>query len=868
MNLKFKKSWLPNILAIVLFAVIAIIYFYPALEGYSISQGDVTNHKGMSKEIVDFRKTYGEEPLWTNSMFGGMPTYQTSVSYTSGLNMIYHGLNSLFPEKYILFLFLAFTSFFILLKTLKTNHYLSIFGGFMYGLSTYNILIIEAGHNTKMQALAVIPLSIAFLIQIFQKSKNLLLYGMLFSISLGYQLYCNHIQMTYYFAFLLASISLYYIISGLKSGESKLTIKRINILIIGCVLAIGSNFANIYNTRDFAKHTMRGSAIIDIQADGTKRSDNITSSGLKKDYITQWSYGIQETYNLIVPNAKGNSRHLTGEFFEYLKENSPQDYNKAVQFFQQSQRQLFKGYWGDQPFTSGPNYIGAILVFLALLYVILVNDPLKWILLIPTILALLLSWGKNFMWLTDLFIEYFPLYSKFRTVSSFLVVLNLTIPLMAILFVNKIIGEKTWRENNLKKIIQAGGIIAGIILLLGIIPFGFDFMSERESMLLAGMNNSELDTLMAYLVDFRKATFRSDSLISFALIAIALFLITAFIKSKIKASWLVFGVGLLTVVNLWMVDKMYLNNEKVKGKYISWNKQTPLNHSIRANKGDIDVFNLEKTDKITQEINSKIKSFRKDNNRKMTAQDKESIMFSTLGANTNYRTLNLDNPFNSSISSYFHKSSGGYSPAKLRRYQDIIDFYISKEISMLQQAPQSMKVLNMLNTKYYFQNGQLAYTNPYAIGNAWFVNEIKSVNSNNEEILELKNIEPKTTVIIHKEFNGIISESEFNSNGNSIALIDYKPNHLIYNADCKSKGLAVFSEIYYKDGWNAYINGVQVDYARANYILRALEIPAGKHKIEFKFEPTMFKIGNWINVLCFALTMVLLVYSSIKLSNE
>lgn len=860
MNIEFKKSWLPNIIAVLIFAIIAIIYFYPALEGYNLRQGDIINFQGMAKEIKDFRATYNEEPIWTNSMFGGMPAYQTSVIYETGYRYIYLGFRSIF-SNYAFLLFLAFSSFFILLRTLKTNFILSVLGGLMYGLSTYNLIIIEAGHNSKMHTLAIVPLSIAFLLQIFNKTKNSILYGALFSITFGYQLYCNHIQMTYYFAFLFASIVIFNLVKGLKSDNKSIILKRIGILAIASLLALGSNVSNLYNTKDFAKHTMRGDAVINIQANGKNSSNNITKSGLKKDYITQWSYGIGETYNLLVPNAKGNSRHLTGEFFDYLKENSPQDHNKAVKFYQESRGQLFKGYWGNQPFTSGPNYIGAILIFLALMYVIIVNDTLKWVLLIPTVLALLLSWGKNFMWFTDIFIDYFPLYNKFRTVSSFLVVLNLTVPLMAILFINKVINDEKWRQNNLKSITYAGGSIAGIILIMAFIPFRFDFTSEREAAIIARMNSSELDMLMSYLIDFRKSVFRSDSLSSFIQIVVALGLIIGFIKSKVKASWLVIGIGAITVINLWIVDKQYMGNEKINGKYTSWEKQSPLKHSIKPSKGDLDIFNLEKDSKIISEINSKIKSFRKDHGRKMTNQDKESIVFSTLNANTNYRVINLDNPFNSALVSYFHKSSGGYSPAKLRRYQDMIDFYIGTEISMITQAPEKMKALNMLNTKYYLQGGNLAATNPYALGNAWYVNTVKKVDSNNDEILEFKNINPKSTAIIHSEFNNVINGTSYQSNGNSINLVDYKPNHLTYSTDNQSKGLAVFSEIYYEDGWKAYIDGNEVDYARANYILRALEIPAGKHQVEFIFESKAFKIGNLISLVIFFITLTILVLS-------
>ena len=867
MNITFKKSWLPNLLAIVLFAVIATIYFYPALEGYSIRQGDVTNWQGMSKEIQDFRSQYDNEPLWTNSMFGGMPTYQTSFYFDSGYRFSRNFLELIF-SKAASYLFLAFAAFFVLLRTLKTNIYLSFFGALTYGLSTYNLLIIEAGHNTKMATLAIAPFALAFFIKSIQAKKLNLIYVALFTLAFGFQISANHIQMTYYISFVYASLGVYYLIHAIKENTLQPFLKICGALILGIGLAVSSNFSSIYHTKQFAKETMRGDKVISISPNGNEDNNNITSTGLKKDYITQWSYGIGETYNLIVPNAKGNSRHLTGEFFEYLKENSPQDYNKAVQFYQQSRGQLFKGYWGDQPFTSGPNYIGAILIFLALMYIIIVNDPLKWILLIPSIFALLLSWGKNLMWFTDIFIDYFPLYNKFRTVSSFLVVLNLTIPLMAILFINKVINDEEWRQNNLKKITYVGGGIAGLILILAFIPFGFDFTSERETSILASMNNAELDNLMSYLVDFRKSVFRTDSLSSFIQIIVALGLIVGFIKSKIKASWMAISIGAITVVNLWMVDKQYMNNEKIKGKYISWEKQSPLKHSIKPSKGDLDIFNLEKNEKIVSTINSKVKSFRKDHGRKMTIQDKESIVFSTLNANTNYRVINLDNPFNSALVSYFHKSSGGYSPAKLRRYQDMIDFYISNELQLLSSAPQNMKALNMLNTKYYLQGGNLAATNPHAFGNAWFVSSIKQVDSNNDEILEFKHIDPKSTAIIHSEFNNVINKTSYNVNGNKIELIDYKPNHLTYTANNQSDGLAVFSEIYYADGWQAYIDGKKVNHARANYILRALEIPQGSHKVEFKFEVSTYSIGNYVNMISFLVIIGSLIFIAFTNSKK
>lgn len=673
--------------------------------------------------------------------------------------------------------------------------------------------------------------------------------------------------MTYYFSFLFAGIVIHYFIKDLKSGNQKEVFSKLTILITVAILAIATNFSNIYNTKTFSKHTMRGDAIIDIQKDANSSKENVTSSGLKKDYITGWSYGIGETYNLLVPNAKGNSRHLTNDFFDELKRDNPNEFNKAVKFYQQSRGQLFKGYWGNQPFTSGPNYIGAIMVFLALLYAILIPGKLKWGIIIPTILAIMLAWGKNFMFLTDIFIDYFPLYNKFRTVSSFLVVANLTIPLMAILFLNKIIEDKTWREENLDKITKVGIAVISPVLIFAFFPFLFDFMSEREITMTAGMNNAELDGLMATLVDFRKSVFRSDSFKSIAQMAVALILIIAFIKTKIKASWLIIGVGAITAINIWMIDKQFLNNEKAKGKYLSWEKSSKLSHSIMASPGDQAIYSYETTKEITDIVNTRIKNFKKEEGRRITNQDKESIMFSTLGFNTNYRVLDLSNPFASAKVSYFHKSSGGYSPAKLRRVQDMIDFYITNEINLLNSAPQNMKVLNMLNTKYYLQGGKLVFKNKFNLGNAWFVENVTSVSSNNDEILGIKNIEPKASAVIHDEFSNTITKSKYSNANNSIKLVKYLPNHLTYEANCQELGLAIFSEMYYEDGWNAYIDGSKVNHARANYILRALEIPTGKHKVEFKFEPTMFNVGNWINIIGFLILITCTLFGLFKKEN-
>jgi len=866
----FNENWI--YFSIVLgFIAIVSIYFAPAFQGYVISQGDMSSWKSMVKEILDFREVYGEEAIWTNSMFGGMPGYMIDVKYLNGFSYVKELLAFGLPYP-LNHVFIALISFFILGKALKIENKIIIVGAIAFAFVTYHMLIIEAGHKTKFYALSYVPAIVGFFIMIYQ-NKKVLFPTILLSIFLALQLLSSHVQMTYYMAFILVFIGVFEFVRHFKEKILKTFFTRTGFILIAGVFALLANFTSYYYTYSYAKVTMRGTPEITVRPEGEVASATNQSSGLDRDYIVKWCYGIGETYNLLVPNTKMGSRSMTSDYFDYLKKENPQQFNYAVEQYQKNQGRIFGNYWGNQPFTSGPNYIGAIMVFLALLYLIFVNSHLKWALLAVSILSILLSWGKNLggsvddMWLTNFFIDYIPLYSKFRAVSSILTIVNFTIPFMAVLFLNHLHQNKEWATKNLKKITIASGAIVGIILVFTFVPSFFDFTSKNEQAIFENLYKSYTQynqginpiDVEEELVNFRINVFQKDSYRTLFLILLAFGLIYFWLKDKLKFNVAISILICAVLIDIWTVDKRYLNNEKNpqnKRSYLSWEKQTGYENTVTASDGDKQIYQIEaqKNPKVEQLALERINKERKEK-RRLSAQDEESIRFSTLNFNSNYRVLNLDNPFNSSAASYFHKSSGGYHAAKLQRYQDMIDFYISKEFSFLQE-PEKMKVLNMLNTKYYLYQGKLGFENPYIYGNAWFVNSVKMVNNPNEEILAIKDTDVKNMAIVDKVFENQVKGKSFSPSSEDIIQMEsYLPNKLIYKTQSKNEQLAIFSEIYYKDGWNAYIDDKKVDHLRANYILRGLVIPAGNHTVTFKFEPEMYAIGNYISLAAFLIIM-------------
>jgi len=822
-NFNFK-SLLPIITGVVIFIVLTFGYFTPLMKGKVIVQSDMVQNKGMSKEIIDHRAKYDEEPLWTNSMFGGMPSYQIAITYPSNLvvpirNFFMFGFPT--PANMV---FSYMLGFFILLLVLKVDKWLSIVGAIGFGFSAFFFLIIDAGHNT--QAFAIAYMAPVFAGVILVCRGKYLLGGALTALFFSLELVCNHPQIAYYLILFMFIYVAFEWFARFKQKQYKDILKGFAVFAIAGILAVGVNVSNLWNTYDYAKSTIRGPSELttDKQA-GTKNQ----TSGLDKDYATQWSFGKAETLTLMIPGFKGRSSSLAiGENKSALKEVDPQMRENIANLRQ---------YWGDQPFTDSP-YAGAIIVFLFVLGLFIIQGRLKWALLSATILSVMLAWGHNMMWLTSLFLDYFPGYNKFRAVTMILVIAELCIPLLAILALDKILKTPDILKQKFKlffggkeisfqnAFIVSFALTGGLSLLYYMMPAtlsDFTWIQDQQYYdQIAKSNGPEIAQKFIDNVEIaRIALFKSEAIRSFLLISIASVFVWLFVKSKINKFILIPILGILILFDLAMVDKTYLNDKKFTGK-----------------KEAVNPFPITEADKAVLE-------------------DKDP----------NYRVLDItdqaNGPFNSARASYYHKSIGGYHAAKLRRYQELIEAHIAKEmqslISTLSANPTDSAirasfaqqgVLNMLNMKYLIYNPAASpLQNRYALGNAWFVKEVKMVKNADEELKMVGEINSATTVVVDERYQsqleGYTSKSDPAA---TIKLINYKANHITYESTAASEQLAVFSEIYYKD-WNAYIDGEQKPYFSADWVLRGMRVPEGKHTIEFKFEPQKYYLGEKISLI-------------------
>ncbi len=808
----YLKKLLPVIVAVLVFLSLTLAYFSPLLQGKKLNQHDIIQWKGMSKEIVDYREKTGEEPLWTNSMFGGMPAWQISVVYSSNLiKKVDEILKLGLPTPANLF-FLYFLGFFVLLLVLRINPWVSLIGAIAYAFSTYFIIILGAGHNSKAHAIAYMAPVLAGIIWTYR--GELWKGSLLFALALALEINANHVQITYYLLFLLLGYIIYRFIEDYKQKRLSYFWKASAVLLLAAMLAAATNITNLLATYQYAEHTMRGKPEL------KKENSQNQSGGLDKDYITAWSYGIGETWSFLIPNAKGGGSGYIGNIPE-LKKVKP-EYRKII-----SQQ---NAYWGDQPFTAGPVYLGAVIMFLFVLGMFIVKDKLKWVLFAVTVLVVLLAWGRNFMTFTDLFIDYFPLYNKFRTVSMILVVAELTIPLIAFMAVNEILKDPDIINRNTKAFYISFGLTGGIAFLFWLMPATFfDFLSRNElqqfNMLKQSGNAAQIDDFMNNLVAVRVEIFRADALRSFLFVAVTSGLIWFFANRKVNRTLFLVTLAFLVVADLFPVNKRYVNN----------------NDFVRKSKVD-NPFPKTKADNYI-------------------LKDK----------NPDYRVLDLTkNIFNDASVSYYHKSIGGYHAAKLQRYQDLIDYHLMPEIEKLKKTLQKnpedlnkilkgLQVIDMLNTKYIIYNpNAIPILNPYAFGNAWFVKDYKEVANANEEIDKIGKVDLQQTAVIDKRFDDVIKNKniEFDSTA-SIKLISYAPNKLDYEYSSTEPGMVIFSEIYYPEGWNAFIDGKPARYFRADYVLRGLIVPAGKHKIEFRFEPKVWKYGNIISFISSLLILLL-----------
>lgn len=795
MQFSFKKI-LPHLLVLVGFIVCSLAYFSPVLQGKVIYQSDIVHYTGMAKQQKDFKTNSGEETYWTNSAFGGMPTYQLGAKYPH--NYIKKlDLSLRFLPRPADYLFLYFAGFYILLLVLKVDWKLAGLGALAFGFSTYLIIILGVGHNSKAHAIAYMPLVLSGIILTF---RGKYVYGfILTAIAMGLELVANHYQMTYYLMLLVLVLGIAYLVDAYRKKMLPHFFKAVGVLFAAVILAIGLNATNILATQDYVKESTRGKSELTINANGSKREN---TNGLSKEYITEYSYGKLETFNLFVPRfLGGGSGEDVGEDSAVYKYIVDQGVPPA------DAREYTKGlptYWGSQTIVEAPAYVGAVVIFLFVLGLFLVKGRLKWWLVGGTILSLLLSYGKNLEFLTDLFINYVPLYNKFRAVSSIQVILELCIPVLAVFALVRLFNDVVKTEEKLKALKNTVIITAGlaILFLLGKAVGIIDFVGGIDGRIREGNGQAFLDALR----EDRASFFTQDTLRTLLFVLLAAGVIYFFLKKKLNETKVIVILGLLIIVDLVSVDKRYVNNEDFVSKL-------QMERPYQANKADLEI----------------------------------------LKDNTNYRVYDLTS--GGAKTSYFHNALGGYHAAKPKRYQDLYEFYISKN---------NINVLSMLNAKYIIGQGEdgspFPFVNNDANGNAWFVENTEKVSSADAEILALDTLNTKKTAIYSE---GVSDKTNLPKTFvvdslASIKTLDYKPNYIKYQSDNVNDGFAVFSEMYYGSGWNAYIDGVLKPHVKVNYALRGLEVPNGKHIIEFKFEPDVVKTGSTI-ALASSILLVLLV---------
>ena len=784
----------PHAIAIFGFILISLIYFYPVLQGKKIAQSDIAQYTGMAKEQNDFRTTENAEPYWTNSAFGGMPTYQLGANYPHEYINKFDATLRFLPRPAD-YLFLYFLSFYILLLVLKADPLKAFFGALAFGFSTYLIIILGVGHNAKAHAIAYMPLVVAGVLLVFQ--RRFLVGGLLTMIAAALELNANHFQMTYYLLFLILIITFFYIYNYVKEKDFKTLLYSLGVFAIAGILALGANATNLLATAEYAKYSTRNKSELTYSPDGSK---SVSDNAMSHEYITEYSYGIAESFNLISPRIFGGSNGenigTNTNMYEFLIGKSvPED--QAKDFVSS-----MPAYWGDQPIVAAPAYIGAVVFFLCLLALFMDKRKIKYIFVAGALVSLVLSWGKNFPILTDFFIDFVPMYNKFRAVSSIQVVLELCIPVLAIMGLQSFFKDE--KDKQLKGLYTSGGVFIGIIAFLLVIKSQFNFSGGSDTYFLQNYGPEFVDALK----EDRKSLYSADLLRSGFLVLVAFGILWFFIKNKLAKNTAIILVGFIMISDLFFIDKNYLNAKNF------------------VNPSEVDV------------------PFQP------TASDLE-----ILRDTTHYRVFEVDGNMSNARTSYFHQSVGGYSAVKPRRMQQLFDYQIAKN---------NTQVLNMLNTKYIIQTDkegkEFPTSNPNANGNAWFVQKVKFVNSPDEEMKALDSLDTKNGAIVNqKEFGTQLKNTTFVKDSlATITMNSYKPNHLKYTSNNPNSGLAVFSEMYYADGWNAFIDGKKVSYFRADYALRAMEIPSGKHSIEFKFEPQVVKTGSTIALISSILMLLLL----------
>ncbi len=811
------KKIMPEVLVIVLFAAISFAYFFvPVSQGKILYRHDSSAGKGMGHEMTEYRERTGEQTRWTNSVFGGMPTYQMAPSYgsTDGLKSIVSMYHLWLPD-YVWYIFAYLLGFYIMLRAFDFRRSLAVLGSVIWAFSSYFLIIIAAGHLWKVFALAYLPPMIGGIVLAY---RGKYLWGLIVTaLFTAFEISANHVQMTYYYMFIIFFLVLGFLVDAIRQKRISHFLKASGVCLAAAIIGVAMNISNLYHTWEYQKESMRGKSEL-----VKKNSANQTDSGLERDYITAWSYGIGETWTLLIPNAKGGA-------------SVPMIQNKIVQekgdpMYEFVYQQLGQ-YWGEQPGTSGPVYVGAFVMMLFILSLFFVKGTVKWSLLAATILSVLLSWGHNFMPFTDFFIDYMPMYSKFRTVASILVIAEFTIPLLAMLALKRIVDEPELLTRKIKYVYISFALTAGIaaVFALGGGAF-FDFISSSERQALSQFPADQLNPLLDNLTSLREQIFAADCWRTFFIIVIGTLLLLFYKAGKLKAEYMVGCVCVLCLIDMWQVDKRYLNDSMFVPKS---ERDAPI---------------------------------------EMTETDRQILK----DKSPDYRVLNFSsNTFNENETSYFHKSIGGYHAAKLRRYQEVIEAHISPEMNAAMKAiaeaagdmsavdgNKLFPVINMLNTKYFImplQGGANApLPNPYAYGNAWFVDKVSYVNNANEELSALSTTDLRHTAVADKAFSDVLGQSKANDSTATVRLEKYEPNKLEYSVSSKNGGVVVFSEIYYP-GWNATVDGVEVPVGRANYILRAISVKPGSHKVVLDFHPKSVSVTETIAYIATAILMLMFV---------
>lgn len=814
------KKYLPDVLVVIIFAVISFAYFFPAdLDGRILYRHDSSAGRGAGQETAEYHERTGKVSRWSNATFSGMPTYQTAPSYqsVSVLNQAVKAYHLWLPEN-VWYVFAYLLGFYILLRAFDFRQSLAALGSIVWAFSSYFFIIIAAGHIWKVMALAYLPPMIAGIVLAY---RGKYLWGFIVTaIFAAFEVDANHVQMTYYYLFIILFMIIAYLVDAIRKKRMAQFVKATAVCAAGALIGILMNISNLYHTWQYAQESMRGKSEL-VKKDAA----NQTSSGLDRDYITQWSYGVDETWTLLVPNAKGGASVPLAANTEAMKKADPN--------FMQIYQQLGQ-YWGDQPGTSGPVYVGAFVLMLFVLGLFIVKGPIKWALLAATILSILLSWGHNFMPFTNFFLDYIPMYSKFRTVASILVIAEFTIPLLAMMALKKIVDEPELLTKKAKFVYISFGLTGGIALLFALMPtlFFSDFISSQEMEAFKSIPAEYLSPLESNLRSIRESIFTADCWRSFWIIVIGTLLLFLYKFKKLKAEYMVGAIAILCLIDMWQVNKRYLNDEMFVEKSVREQAQP------------------------------------------MTQTDRQILQDKSL----DYRVLNLaSNTFNENETSYYHKSIGGYHAAKLRRYQELIDAYISPEMQKMMPAiakaggdmtkvngDSLFPVLNMLNAKYFIvplqANQTVAIENPYVYGNAWFVDKVTYVKNANEELDALGKLNLRHEAVADARFQSQLGESKNQDSTSIVKLTAYEPNQLTYDVRSATGGIVVFSEIFYPE-WTATVDGKAVEIGRVDYVLRALNVDKGHHKVVLTFDPKSVKQTETVAYLSYGVLLLVVLFA-------